>query len=183
MRTFIAVDIALSSEIQKSLLYITQNLRGLDIKYVDLKHFHITLAFLGETSEQQVKDINNELKFLKNNLINLTLRGLGVFKSIHNPNVLWIGIKPEESLETLWNKVNKIVSTQGFATDQRGFSPHITLGRIKKTSSNHNLDQFIRDYRDYTFGELIIPEFILYQSILTPKGPIYKSINKFALKI
>jgi 2'-5' RNA ligase len=182
MRTFIAVDIFPTSEIQNFLPYITQHLKGLNVKYVDLKQLHITLAFLGETTEHQLQALNNELKLLKQNPIELTINGLGVFKSINKPSAIWIGVKPNENLKLLWAQVNKVLLLQGFKPNESEFVPHITIGRIKKIMSNHNLSQFINDYKNHTFGELTISGFVLYQSILTPKGPVYQPINTYSLK-
>jgi 2'-5' RNA ligase len=184
VRTFIAIDIPSNPNLQDLYHDLFLNLQGIDIKYLELNNLHITLAFLGETSEEQIKMLGFGLKAIQmeSKAIELDLHGLGVFKNAHHPQVLWVGIKTNDVLKQLWALVNHVVEKHGFKPDERGFSPHLTIGRIKKTYPGYNLVQFIKKYENACLGHLCINDFIFYQSILTQQGPIYKPIQQFSIK-
>lgn len=181
MRTFIAIDIPPTGQILNLYNDITANLKGINVKYTDTNQYHITLSFLGETSASQVEEISNSLESLdiktRNNDIHLY--GLGVFGNWQKPSSIWIGIKPNTAIETLWLKVNELITSFGFKTDERKFSPHLTAGRVKSITMPHNLETFKEKYQNYSFGESSLTEFVFYQSILTQQGPIYRPIKRF----
>ncbi|HEY4789319.1 MAG TPA: RNA 2',3'-cyclic phosphodiesterase [Bacteroidales bacterium] len=181
MRSFIAVDISPTPEIRNLIADLKQNLRGLDLKYTEINNYHITLSFLGEIPDVEVNAICKDLGMIIFNRIELSLAGLGVFKSGSNPQVVWIGIKTDDNFIKLWEHVNQTISNYGFKTDKREFSPHLTIGRVRKALPYHNLSLFLEKNKHSFFGKFSINEFIFYQSILTPQGPIYKSIKKFGL--
>jgi RNA 2',3'-cyclic 3'-phosphodiesterase len=181
VRTFIAVDIIPNSKLHDLYHDLSANLKGIDIKYTNITHLHVTLAFLGEISNDDIKKIESGLSLIKSEPLELDLCGLGVFKSIRNPQVLWIGINKNELLKKLWEYINKVIESQGFRPDERGFSPHLTIGRIKKISTDHNLGSFLKKYENITFGKIYINNFVFYQSVLTSQGPIYKVIKEFIL--
>ena len=183
MRTFIAIDIPPTTEIRNLLADFHKNMSGVDIKYTDLSNHHITLAFLGETTNDQVIDICKNLNYIKLlvSKIEIDFEGIGLFKNGHNPSVIWIGIKPNDLLQNLYKKVNRVAESHGFTFEKQKFSPHLTLGRIKRTYPNHNLNLLKAKYHESFFGKALVTEFVYYQSILTPQGPIYKPIQKFKL--
>lgn len=183
MRTFIAINIPSSLGLQDLYHDLCLNLKGIDIKYSEINNLHITLAFLGETKPEQIEMIGSGLEVItiESNAIELDLYGLGVFKNFHNPQVLWVGIKTNDALRQLWVLVNQVIEQHGFKPDERGFSPHLTIGRIKKTFPGHNLVQFIKKYENVSLGHLLIKDFVFYQSILKPEGPIYKPIQQFSI--
>lgn len=182
MRTFIAIDITATQEICSLLTVFNKHLRGLDVKYTALNNFHITLAFLGETTDIQVNDISRDLRSVKlpSNTIELVLEDTGVFKNGHNPSVIWVGIKPNDLLTELHRSVNQITEMHGFITENRKFSPHLTLARVKRVYPEHNLDSLLSSQKKF-FGKTMVTEFVFYQSQLTPQGPIYRPIQRFKL--
>ncbi len=181
MRTFIAIDIPANDEIRELLSDLRANLKGIDIKYTELNNSHLTLAFLGETTNSEVSSLCKELESinLEFNKIQLGLKGLGLFKNGRTPSVIWVGIEPNPQLQEIWVKINEAVSSIGISIDQKEFQPHLTLGRIKRANVSHNLDSFKTKYQNVSFGDISITGFVFYQSILTPNGPIYKPIRKF----
>lgn len=183
MRTFIAIDIPPTKEIQELQSDIFANLKGVDIKYTDKTQHHITLSFLGDTSAEQVSALCASLETIKCSLnrMDIHLRGIGVFKSGQKPSAVWVGIEPNTTLDNLWFDINKRVEADNIKIEKRKFSPHLTLGRIKRIEPMHNLAYFKQKYQKTLFGKIPVTEFVFYQSILTQQGPIYKPIRKFML--
>jgi 2'-5' RNA ligase len=183
MRTFIAIEIPVLPSLEMLYSDLLQNLTGLKIKYTDINTFHLTLAFLGETTINQSKAIINHLNQIKvtHNSFNIELIGLGQFGNQSSPQIIWVGIQNSDPLTSLWNQVNSCIKLEKFEPDPRGFSPHLTLGRVKFAKSNHNLQTFIDKYGKSRIGTLQITEFVFYESILHPTGPIYNKLATFNL--
>jgi len=182
-RTFIAVKTELLQE--NLLLYseIKSKLKDSYINWVDANNMHLTLFFLGNTSEQQIPEIARELKNLlsETRSFSFLLKGLGVFRNIHDPRVFWLGIENGNDLKELKVKIDKVLDKLGYKIEDREFKPHLTLGRIKNIKQKDSLRELAEKYKEYTFQEIFVSEVIFYESTLTPKGPIYNEIQKFKL--
>ncbi|MDP4208801.1 MAG: RNA 2',3'-cyclic phosphodiesterase [Bacteroidota bacterium] len=183
MRTFIAISIPLTTKIKKLLRDLEIHLKDVCLSYTNPNQYHITLAFLGETSSEQAIAISNDLKnltFIKEPLL-IELKGTGLFRNINNPKVLWIGTSDVSALKILWAKVNEIAIKNGFTASEDSFTPHITIGRIKSLGKDNNLINLIEKYKEVDFGKICIPELTFFQSITTSEGAQYKVIEKFKL--
>jgi 2'-5' RNA ligase len=183
MRTFIAIDIPSSQTLQNLYTDLSSNLAGLHVNFSDLQSLHLTLAFLGDTSERQSKAIVDHLNNLttEHSPFSIDLSGLGIFTKSDLPQIIWVGIKPSEPLSLLCDQINSCIKLENFEPDQRIFTPHLTIGRVKFSKTNHNLGLFIKKYAGFDFGTVPINNFKFYQSILQPAVPIYKPIETFPL--
>jgi 2'-5' RNA ligase len=174
MRLFVACS--LPSEIKDYLLEIEQSI-GNDyakVKWIDKPQMHLTLKFLGETSD--VANIKTCLSEVKYQHFSVNLSNLGVFPNKNYIRVIWVGLKPEDKVIKLQKLVDKCLSD--FKNDY-DFHPHITLGRVKYVTNKDDLikklDILIKDF------SIQIDNFKLYQSELTRQGSIYKELGTYAL--
>lgn len=154
-----------------------------NIKWVDPVNIHITLAFLGDTEEKRIKTLANMLKESCSGFqgFDFLLAGTGVFKNYRDPRVIWVGIKSQEKLSQLYDKIVKGLNKAGFGIEERQFRPHLTLGRIKSVKDTENLKKVLEKYRDIEFQKVEVKEVILFESILMQTGPIYKPLAKYQL--
>ncbi len=175
MRTFIAVDMQVGQELSSIINKLRADLAEEQIKWVDFNTFHLTLAFLGETSVEIVKRL--ERGFLENltdiTPFSLNLRNIGTFGTSAHPTVIWIGVEPSGMLQKLYNGVSAIISAHGFVPDDRGFNPHVTLGRVKRQGNADIFGKMLLAYRGQFFQSSKINKVVVYQSALNPKGTIY----------
>lgn len=185
MRTFIAIDIPPSGSITSLYKEISANIMGAGIKYTQPNQNHVTLAFLGEISDEQVNVLHTGLSRILygKSQITLNLKGLGVFNKNKQPTTLWIGIEPNKELRDLWQNINTCIGNAGINIEAyKKFSPHVTLGRIKSIEENHNILHFVKKYEDADFGKIELTHFTFYQSTLTPEGPVYRSMYTYNLR-
>ena len=182
-RTFIAIKIPLSKQKQEIISDIQFKLKDEKIKWVDTWNMHITLFFLGDTDDDFIPVISDRIVELLQGIksFSLKLNGLGLFKSLHDPKVMWIGINPSDKLKELKTLVDQVIVPLGFEKDTREFKPHLTLGRIKYMKDKENLKRIIDQNKEYDFGEILIDQLNFYESTLTSKGPIYKIIKQVKL--
>lgn len=182
-RIFIAVKILPGSNLQR-MLNTVKSLTGREvIRWVDPSNLHITLVFLGDTEEKRITEISHFLGATCHQYgsFELSLDGTGVFKSWSDPRVFWIGVNPRERLQELNKVILENLSKAGFCPEERIFSPHLTIGRVKSVSDKENLKNILGRYREIRFQTVNITEVILYESILQRTGPIYKPLGKFPL--
>ncbi|MDX9697033.1 MAG: RNA 2',3'-cyclic phosphodiesterase [Bacteroidales bacterium] len=182
-RTFIAIKIALNKENMSFFSDLKLKFKDSSINWVNAENMHLTLFFLGDTSDNQISAISKELALLLAELksFTITLKGLGVFKNILDPKVMWMGIEHSEILDDMKVLVNKAMINSGFEVDNKVFKPHLTLGRIKNLTNKSALIEWIEKYRDHFFQDVLVNEIIFYESILSPKGPVYKVMKTFKL--
>jgi len=178
MRLFIAVNLPV--EIKRSLGSFIQVLRRfpLDARWVPEENLHLTLQFLGDTPEEQVPAIVQGLNLVAGEVapFKLVISGVGVFPSVERPRVLWVGVSGETTaLADLHRRVQREMGLLGFAAEQRKFSPHLTLARIRSPWDIRSLLQKAEEYAEgvKNFGEIKVVSIELMQSELRPAGAKY----------
>jgi len=177
-RGFIAIDI----ESNKKLLDFENEIKktGADLKLVEPENIHITLKFLGDTEETLVdeieKIITNAVK--ENKSFNIQLKGAGVFPNQNYIKVLWVGIEHGDPIAAIAQEIDEKLSKLGFKREERKFSPHLTIARVKTSRNKDKLLQIIEKYRDAEFSDMKIGSLKLKKSDLTPNGPIYTTLKE-----
>jgi 2'-5' RNA ligase len=174
-RTFIALKIKPQKEMADCFRHFRESLKGERIKWVDPAKLHITLRFLGDTDPGQVRATGKILEETvpRFNCPEIVFRGTGVFRNVHDPRVLWIGMEVGPVLPELKLAVDRQLAGIGFPAEDRRFRPHLTLGRIKFIRDRDTLAQLLGEYRDVVFQKDRIDEIIYYESILRHEGPEY----------
>ena len=183
-RTFIAIDIPASVKLKKLLELLRADFTEDKIRWVNPEILHITLSFLGDTSEQQIYYISEQLEKITSGYssIDLHFKELGVFPNLRNPRVLWIGMERNELLETLQGEIEAMLCNYGINRENKPFSPHLTIARIKWIDDIDKLKYWLQKYKGETIQKTKIGEIIYYESRLTSNGPIYNPVKKFPLK-
>ncbi len=183
MRTFIAIP--LPGELLHRLTEIQTLLRkGIrsGVAWVNPTSIHLTLKFLGEINEKQLPDVRMKLAdCLKNtSKFQLTSGGIGCFPGITNPKVLWSGIQMNPNLEDIQFKIETTLSQIGFEKEERKFSPHLTLGRVKTGLLRPELEFLQKTIEQEAHHDpmiFVVNQVVLYKSDLTRSGAIYSAIS------
>jgi 2'-5' RNA ligase len=107
------------------------------------------------------------------------IQGLGVFPDLRYPRVVWAGIrKGANELRNVFEQLEPNLRQLGFSPDSKGFSPHLTLARVKTGRNKAELAHCVQDLADYDFGVVKADCLRLKKSILTSKGPIYSTLKE-----
>jgi len=148
------------------------------LKWVNPKNWHVTLIFLGNTPATTIPQLQNliEQSFTNIQAFRTNLSGVGVFPNSNNPKVLWLGIENLRALLPAQISLVELLKQNGFPLDNKPLKPHLTLARIKNSASRMAIDFLIDRYLNFDFGSVVIDKVILYESISTPDGPIYKPL-------
>jgi len=180
IRSFIAFDINNEtvlkrlSEVQGMLINT-----GANLKLVNPQNIHVTMRFLGNISTPMVDSIHEEMKKVSFAPFNIELRGLGAFPSLRYARVVWAGIrKGADELRNVFDQLEPRLRKLGFKPDAKGFSPHLTIARVRTGRNKAELIRCVEDLADHELGIIKADYLRLKKSVLTPKGPIYTTLRE-----
>ena len=178
MRCFVAVECG-GDKLAAKFKEVRRGLEATraDIKFVEPENIHLTLKFLGEIEPSLMEQVSQVVKETSFQPFDARLEGIGVFPNLRRPRVVWAGITDGVSqLAEIWKDVDTKLSRLGFERERRGFSPHITIGRVRSGRNRDRLVEELSTLSDYVFGGLHVDRIVLKKSVLTPRGPIYTTL-------
>ena len=173
MRVFIAID--LPEEVKEELQKAQSSLKSEKDKITLAKELHLTLKFIGEVTEAEVENIKKALSEIRFRPFELTLDRTGVFPSEKYIRVVWAGIEGNKELQQLAKDIKEALPEY---KEDYPFSAHLTLARIKYLE---NKTEFVDKVKSLKIKPIKfkVPEFRLYSSKLSPKGPVYDVLAAF----
>ncbi|MCK8817767.1 RNA 2',3'-cyclic phosphodiesterase [Natroniella sulfidigena] len=184
MRVFIALELA--RNVQQKLEKTTNMLRDCSqqVNWVKPFNFHLTLKFLGEIREEQLEEIEEELTGLKEvkEPFKILLDGLGAFPNLEYPKVIWVGIEEgREQLVRLQEEIEDRLADLGFEREQREYTPHVTLGRVKQKDGLEGIKKQLDDFPFRISASQKVEQISIIKSELTARGPIYTTLSEIKL--
>ncbi len=183
-RLFVAIKLYPDEHFLNVYYSLRKGLQHEKITWVEPEKIHITLKFIGQTTENHIADINIMLKSIaeKHYPFSFSLQSIGIFGSRYNPRVLWFGIKNGDKIKMLGEDILNVLDNAGFKRDEQNFVPHLTIGRIKRLDSKKYFQKIIDRYKTVFLQEVTVKSFTLYESVLKSSGPIYISLEHFYLR-
>jgi len=185
MRLFIAIEIP--DEVKKEMAEVQRRLKGsgVEASWPRAEGIHLTLKFLGETPESLVPDILNGMRQATGGMgpFRLQVAGSGTFPSPKNARVVWIGLSGDiEVLNRLQTGVEDAMVRLGMEREERKFTPHLTLGRIKYIRSRDKWIKALDEIKDVTLPGFDVTAVSLMKSELKPSGAVYTEVGRVELK-
>lgn len=182
MRCFIAIE--LPAGVRERLMQLSARLRRCPVRasWVHGDHVHLTLRFLGDVTDDACNAVRTDLRnrVAAAPSFELHVQGAGAFPNLRKPSVIWAGAGPlAGALERVQALCEAAAQGIGLAREPRPFHPHITLARVKDFRPPAGLEQAIERERMFTAGEFVVPGVSLFQSALTPRGPVYTRLEEF----
>jgi RNA 2',3'-cyclic 3'-phosphodiesterase len=150
------------------------------LRWVGDEQLHLTLRFIGEVERPLANDIVSALDRLRSSAFELRIKGVGKFEN-RNGGSLWAGIEPKDPVIALAGKVERALQQVGLEPEHRSFSPHVTLARWNRRSSEA-VDGFLRRHSDLGSNAFALDRFILFESKLSRHGPHYEQVAAFPLR-
>ena len=179
-RLFIAVDISNEAR-EHAASYIAalrETAADARISWTKRENLHLTLKFLGDVDEAKIAGLVVALDKALTGMptCDLEVVGTGVFPSARKPKVLWLGVNDiGGNLLRVAGAVDDGLSVVGFPIEEREFSPHLTIGRVRDP---RNARDIARKHLQSKFDAVRfkVTEVVLYESTLSPSGSIYNPI-------
>lgn len=179
MRLFVAID--LPDDVLRRMDRLLNMLRPEAlIKWNPLDNLHITTKFIGEWPASRIPELETALNtLLPREPFEVELRDLGWFPNEHSPRVLWAGIHAGSALESLARDTEDILAGVGVVREDRSFTPHLTLARIKNPVPLDRLRSKVEELQPACMGTFAVSQFCLYRSDPGSQASIYRKLRVF----
>lgn len=174
----------MSPEVRENLMKVEDELMRTraDIKLVEKENLHFTVKFLGEISDVTVDEVDRKVSALTLRAMRVNVRGIGAFPDPRRPRVIWAGVATPDLGIVSSTGQQVIDALEGIGeSDDRGYHPHITVGRVRSTRNNEAISAVLRENASKEFGRTEITALKLKSSDLTPRGPVYRDLKEYAL--
>lgn len=189
IRSFVAIE--LDRAIQAALRQIQSPLKnssaGHIARWVSPSSIHLTLKFLGDVPVSRVEEIGQAVQRGCEGFspFSIFLTSMGCFPHERRPRVIWVGIGGElETLERLQNSVDTALNRLGFRPEKRGFTPHLTLGRIRDRARPHERQALVKLLPTVVVpssASMLVRQVHFIRSDLRPTGAVYTHLSAVAL--
>jgi len=157
----------------------------LSARWIDPENFHITLWFLGEVRDDRIDVVMRAVETpLDATPFDLTLAGLGAFPARGAPRVFWIGVpRGQALLRALHEELDLRLATLGFRGEERAYSAHLTVARVKDVPrACVAAVRSALEEDDGSAGSWRVDHVTMFRSRLSPKGARYEPLLRVPLK-
>jgi 2'-5' RNA ligase len=175
MRLFVAL--ALPDQVAEGLFLLQGGVPG--ARWSQREQLHLTLRFIGEVDGRDAAAIDDALSTIRAPRFVLELKGVGEFGG-KNPRALWAGVPDHGAVDHLQRKVETALQRIGLPAEERKFAPHITLARLRGAPRDRVIT-FLTTHALYASAPFDVNTFVLYSSLMTPGGSIYRPERVYAL--
>ena len=201
MRCFIAIDIddkirKAIADLQKQIAAKVDIKKG-DVKWVEPENIHLTLKFLGEIDDSKLPEIRGiaEQVAAAHNKFALDIETVGSFGG-KSAKVVWVGVSEWHGLPARENTAKMAVPQEllalqkdlddrleqaGYPKEEREFSAHLTICRVKNPKAGFKVAEVVGQFAQLKLSSISADAVHIYQSQLTPQGPIYTLLSSFRL--
>lgn len=186
LRTFIALD--LGKPVRDKAIALQESLAraGGDVKWVEAENLHVTLLFLGEVDNRDVVSVCRAVAECcqQQAVFPMSVETLGAFPNLRRPRTVWIGVgEGAAEVVALHDALEeKLLELGCYRREQRQFTPHVTLGRVKRDDSpTDELAGLMARKANWQGGETSVREVLVMSSELTSEGPIYTVLSRARL--
>ncbi len=184
IRTFIAVEIP--SGIKEEMARVQAGLKesGAYVGWVRPEGIHLTLKFLGDVEASRIDELAAAVQDAARGTgpVRLDVRGIGVFPNARAPRVVWLGVSGEvDALSALADRIEAACERLGYPREKRGFTPHLTLGRVKSPGRRESLMRKVAEYEKADLGGFTAESVSIMKSELKPSGAVYTEMRRIEL--
>lgn len=180
VRLFVAVEI--TEEIRGKLAEFQDELKKVDadVGWVAPENLHITLKFIGSTDEEKIEAVTNIIKDSVTHIrpFDLDYTGAGTLPTEKNPRVIFADVIDVGGiLAKIHERLDNQFMALGVEHEDRKFTAHLTVGRIKTRRNVRKLIENLNSYHGFNFGSEQVTQVVLMKSDLSPEGPIYTKLH------
>jgi RNA 2',3'-cyclic 3'-phosphodiesterase len=184
LRTFIAIE--LDETLRIAIARVQGKFKRLappgSVKWVAPEGIHLTLKFLGDTPASRLDEIEAALRVAcaGSAPFEFSVEGRGCFPNTRRPRVVWVAVREKgQALARLQAAIERQVAPLGWPTEERGFSPHLTLGRVARGASpaaEAAVGQVVEQSVIEQIGAQRVTAVNLIESELRPTGAVYRTL-------
>ncbi len=189
LRAFIAIELPkqLQDALEKQTTRLRQSLGDDLVRWIPTQNMHLTLKFIGNIAASHVEFLKQLIAqtAVSHSQFDLQISGIGSFPNSKRARILWAGIHAPAELASLQKGLEAGTTRLGYEMEERPFSPHLTLGRVRQNIDQTGL-QRIRATLDSiqlgNIGSARVDSIHLYKSELRASGSVYTKLFSVPLK-
>jgi 2'-5' RNA ligase len=152
------------------------------VTWIPAPLMHLTIRFIGDVPDDRIDAVTRVLaEPLAVAPFTLEVTGIGAFSSHGAPRVLWARLaQGAAELRRVERLVTGRLQSVGIPPDEREFTPHLTLGRVRDGRGLRTL-ALVAGYETRALGTATVDAITLFQSRLSPNGPTYVALHRTPL--
>ena len=179
MRAFIGLPA--SEEIRKRWSALLPRVKAIGVKasWVAPENLHLTMKFLGDVEDARLAEIRTAMdsSFASMDPVVLDSEGIGFFPDERRPRVLYVRYSKDAGLLARHSDLEERLEALDFPREYRPFEVHLTLARLKFPWPPPAVRQAVDLLSRAPWPGLPAASAILYESTLTPQGPVYTPVH------
>ena len=182
MRLFTGIDLpeAVRERLERLLMHLRP---AAHLKWSPVYNLHVTLKFIGEWPEEKLPQLEAALRSIPRRAeIPIEVKNLGWFPNAHHPRVFWAAVLGGDALAALARDTEAVVEPLGVAKEDRAFTAHLTLARIKEAVPLQALRTAIEQLGSAEFGNFLADRFYLFRSQPGAAGSIYTKLSEYRFR-
>lgn len=182
LRTFVAVAAAPELEQRAGVLIGKLRSSSAKVKWVEPTNLHWTLKFLGDIELRETAAICRAVSEAVAPFapFDIEATGAGAFPAPTRPRTVWLGMgQGTEEMIALHDAIDRSLEPLGYRPENRRFRPHITIGRVRQSTSEgiSELGELVQQHATFDGGLTSVFEVTIFSSELGRHGPTYEPLG------
>ncbi len=140
-------------------------------RWIDPENHHITLRFIGDVDERTAHEVAHLLDGVRRRPFELRIEGLAAFGG-RRPRAVVAEVAAVPALVELQAEHERLMQRIGRVREGRKFSPHVTLARLRDTTSRQVAD-FLAARGGYRSAPFMVGRFVLFSARASVGGGPY----------
>jgi 2'-5' RNA ligase len=150
------------------------------LKWSPPDNLHVTLKFIGQWPDERLGELQATLDAIPMvPAFPVDVSRFGFFPNPHRPHSFFAGVHAGPELAALAARIDGALAKIGCSPEQRPYTPHITLARIKRDDDVRGLRERIASMANQEFGSFDVTRFHLYESKQSAAGSVYTILASY----
>jgi 2'-5' RNA ligase len=108
-------------------------------RWIDPENYHLTLRFIGDVDDAMAHEVASVLSRVRRHPFELRVEELKSFGG-RKPRAIVAALGPAQAVTELQAEQERLMQLLGLEPDGRKFMPHVTLARLRESSSRQVAD-------------------------------------------
>lgn len=166
-RIFTGLEIP--ADIAQMLSFLRGGLPG--ARWIDPENYHLTLRFIGDIEAGLAREVASMLGRVNRHSFDVRLDGLSSFGG-RKPRAVVASVAPSPALMELQAEHERLLQRVGLPPEGRKYTPHVTLARLRDTSSRQVAD-YLAERGSFRIAPFHAERFVLFSSRASTGGGPY----------
>ncbi|MDI1346037.1 MAG: RNA 2',3'-cyclic phosphodiesterase [Pseudolabrys sp.] len=148
-------------------------------RWIDRENYHLTLRFIGDVDDVVAQEAAYALGQVKRAAFDLHFEGLAAFGG-RKPRAVVANVAPTPALLELQAEQERLMRRIGLEPEPRKYTPHVTLARLR-TSSSLDVADYLSARGYFRTAPFPVSRFVLFSSRASTGGGPYVAEASYPL--